>query len=76
MLKNIVKFWVQGLGQWFPKWAVPPLGGQWNYLWGTLGAKGTTEGPLQVHCSLIYDRSDFGLETGDLVSLHQAHPPH
>jgi hypothetical protein len=27
-----------------------------------------------VCCSFIYDWSDFRLDTGKLISLHQAHP--
>jgi hypothetical protein len=72
--KNL--FGICGLYQWFPKWAVPPPGGLWEYLGGCLEVWGAGGGPLRARWSLVYDWSDLRADTEKLVSLHQAHPSH
>jgi hypothetical protein len=53
--KNLYTYWefswfsYHMVDQWFPKWAVPLHGGQWDYLGGAGG------GSLRARCSLIYN---------------------
>jgi hypothetical protein len=36
LMNNSNSNYIKGLEHWFPKWAVPPPGGRWDYVGGAL----------------------------------------